>query len=82
MLTLIVEDYYNQSYIMGKVDFALTANKIVQLFPNESSQTYYVQPASSTKSLRGKLVDKYRYYRKKMRKLRDEGSIFPNFAAL
>jgi hypothetical protein len=74
MLTIIVEDYYNQSYIMGNVDFALIANKIVQLFPNETSQTYYVPPASSTKSSRGKLVDKYSNYRKKMRKLRDKFS--------
>lgn len=56
---------------LKSIDFEILADKIVELFPRESKNTYYVPRIKGNSALRsrpvnarGKLVDKYRNLRK------------------
>jgi hypothetical protein len=69
MLDTIVQEFYSHSYLMGNAEFKVLSEKIVELFPSESAEMYYQRPCNKQGS-RGKLVDKYKNFNKKLRRIK------------
>jgi hypothetical protein len=67
LVSSIVEEFYEKSHCMGMNEFRCMANKIVELFPNESVDVYFVPPNKQLRQKKptGKLVDRYyNFYRR------------------
>ncbi|KAL7633104.1 UNVERIFIED_CONTAM: hypothetical protein RMT77_016474 [Armadillidium vulgare] len=57
-----------QSIELKRNDFLYAAQCIIDLFPFERKETYYIPSGNSSRFARGKLVDKYRNKRNSLRK--------------
>jgi hypothetical protein len=67
LVTCIVEEYYNKSLAMSTKEFETMAYKIVDLFPNENVDIYFMPANTSQKKVMGKLSDKYGNFTRKIK---------------
>lgn len=69
MMSCIVQFFYNKSMKLGKEEFEVLANKIVDLFPTEVLSYYYQPPDESSLKHKGAIATKYYNYIQKIKKM-------------
>ncbi|RXG53199.1 hypothetical protein Avbf_15197, partial [Armadillidium vulgare] len=60
--------YRGYNTVLRRSDFINAAKQIVKIFPTESPETYYIPSGTGCKFARGKLADKYRNKKHRLRK--------------
>ncbi|KAM0731576.1 hypothetical protein ACS0PU_002636 [Formica fusca] len=75
LVTLIINHFLDKSRVLTNDDIEIIATKISDLFPNETSETYYIPPTKllshgniRVSIARGKLIDKHRNLLRELRK--------------